>query len=505
MPINPNIALGTQQQQPVNFLGQMGQALALKAAAQEVQGGEDLRAAYASGGNMNDPEFQRKIMAANPKLGAQLIKTSAETQRINNEALTKAYANSREALSMVRSPQELLAYSVSQFNDPLIGPSLKARGLTPETVAANLQKELSTSGFENVLKKSAMGLDGWFKDQTSRRNTDVSAGPGYMQANLAKEKFEFDKANPQLSMAQGDTGFYLYNPRDPNSAVPLGMRPTAPVAPPAQPSTVSNMLVSPSGAQPSINALVQPAPNQPGAPTIANANALANQPTIIRPKQPIRQPVAVIKDGQVTLVPPEQAVGMTPATPGAEKALEKKQIAQEGKESVNRVLGNLYSEYTNLVKTGGITDTRKSVEDNIAARTGASAVGQVAGSYAGTEEQSFRDSIEQTRPLLLTAIMKATGLSATQLNSNVELQTYLRTATDPKVSIQSNVKALNNISQMFGLGEKFEVPETSKAPTTGKVTPSAPSGAIVTTPDGRTIVFPDANAAARFKKEAGIK
>jgi hypothetical protein len=146
------------------------------------------------------------------------------------------------------------------------------------------------------------------------------------------------------------------------------------------------------------------------------------------------------------------------------------------KKSVNRVLGNLYSEYTNLVKTGGITDTRQSVEENISARTGASAVGQLTGSFTGSEAQSFRDSIEQTRPLLLTAIMKATGLSATQLNSNVELQTYLKTATDPKVSIQSNVKALNNISTMFGLGEKFEVPEIPKATSSPKA--AKPANAV---------------------------
>jgi hypothetical protein len=222
---------------------------------------------------------------------------------------------------------------------------------------------------------------------------------------------------------------------------------------------------------------------------------------IARPKATVRQPVAVIKDGVVTLVPPEQAVGMTPATPGAEKILERSVIAKEGKQSVNGVLNTLYSEYNNLVKSGGITDTRKSAEDNIAARTGASGLGQLTGSYTGSESQSFRDTIEQTRPLLLTAIMKATGLSASQLNSNVELQTYLKTATDPKVSIQSNVKALNNISTMFGIGEKFEVPEV------GGSTPksSAPSGASVTTPDGQTITFPDAASAARFKKEAGIK
>jgi hypothetical protein len=99
--------------------------------------------------------------------------------------------------------------------------------------------------------------------------------------------------------------------------------------------------------------------------------------------------------------------------------------------------------------------------------------------------------------------MKATGLSATQLNSNVELQTYLKTATDDNVSIQSNVKALNTISQMFGLGEKFEVPDIPKETSSPETVSS--SSAVVTTPDGRTIVFPDANAAARFKKEAGIK
>jgi hypothetical protein len=88
----------------------------------------------------------------------------------------------------------LLNYSISQFSDPLIGPSLKARGLTPEAVAANLQKELSTSGFDAVLKKSAMGLDGWYKDQTSRRNTDVSSGASYGQLALAQKKFDLEQA-----------------------------------------------------------------------------------------------------------------------------------------------------------------------------------------------------------------------------------------------------------------------------------------------------------------------
>jgi hypothetical protein len=132
-----------------------------------------------------------------------------------------------------------------------------------------------------------------------------------------REQTEYERANPTLSRVDGENGFYLYNPRDPNSAVPLGMRPPV-AAPVAQPSAVNNLMIT-TQPTPSINALTQPAPNQAG-PTVAAANALVNQPTIIRPKQPIRQPVAVMKDGKAVLVPPQEAVGMQPASPDAEKA-----------------------------------------------------------------------------------------------------------------------------------------------------------------------------------------
>lgn len=493
MPINPNIALGIQPVQQPNMLAQYGQMMALKAAQQETEGYEGVQSAIAGGMSPTDP----RMLQYGPR-GIAAFKAAGEGAVKQQDFLTKSYANARETLNNVRTPEDLLAFSLGQFNDPAIGPALKARGLTPESVAANLQKELSTSGFNTVLKKSAMGLDRFFTDETSRYSTNVAAGTAANRLAFDKEGRDFERANPTLSRVDGENGFYLYNPRDPNSAVPLGMRPSAP-PPVAQPSAVNNMLITPGVAQPSVNALTQPAPNQPSAPTVANANVLNQQPTIIRPKQTIRQPVAVIKDGEVTLVPPEQAVGMTPATPGAEKALEKKQISKEGKQSVNGVLNTLYSEYDNLVKSGGITDTRRSTSENFAARTGASAAGQLAGSFSGSEAQTFRDTIEQTRPLLLTAIMKATGLSTTQLNSNVELQTYLNTATDPKVSIQSNVKALNNISQMFGIGEKFEVPEIVKSG-------SQSDGSVrVTLPDGSVFNAPNAEAAEKFKKAAGIK
>lgn len=492
MALDPRIALGVQPIQPTNMLAQYGQMMALKAAQQETEGYEGVKEAITGGMSPTDPK-----MLQYGKRGIEAYKAAGEGAVKQQEVLAKSFENNLAGIGAVRTPEDLVAYAVGQLSDQYVGPWLKARGITAEKLSANIQKEIATSGFDAALKKSSMRMEKFYIDETSRRNTDVSAGASIYGSNVSRENSirTDERAREELQYLQGENGFYGVNKFNPNSAQPVGMAPQAPVA---QPSAVNNLMMTTQPA-PSVNALAPNQPNQAGAPTVANANALNQQPTIIRPKQTIRQPVAVIKDGQVTLVPPEQAVGMTPATPGAEKALEKKIIAKEGKESVNGVLNTLYSEYSNLVKSGGVTDTRRSTEENIAARTGASGVGQLAGSFTGSESQSFRDTIEQTRPLLLTAIMKATGLSATQLNSNVELQTYLKTATDTKVSIQSNVKALNNISQMFGIGEKFEVPEIVKSG------PQSDGSVRVNLPDGSVFNAPNPYAAEKFKKAAGIK
>jgi hypothetical protein len=190
MPINPNIALGIQQPQPVNMLGQMGQMMALKAAQQETEGYEGVKNAITGGMDASDPR-----MLQFGKRGIEAFKAAGEGRVKQQDALTKAYLNQRKSLDFVSSPDDLLAHGLSQFNDPVIAPQLKAQGLTPEKLTASFQKQLATEGFESLLKKRAMGLDDWYKDQTSRRNTDVSSGAGYQQAALAREKFEFEKSN----------------------------------------------------------------------------------------------------------------------------------------------------------------------------------------------------------------------------------------------------------------------------------------------------------------------
>jgi hypothetical protein len=100
-----------------------------------------------------------------------------------------------------------------------------------------------------------------------------------------------------------------------------------------------------------------------------------------------------------------------------------------------------------------------------------SGLGQATGRLLGTEEQSERNKIAQTRPLLMTSIMQAMGLSAKQLDSNAELKLWLSAATDPTLDLESNRAALNNLENMLtGKGKPTSgTPAAPKAPAVGTV------------------------------------
>lgn len=556
MALDPRIPLGVQpiQTQQPNMLAQYAQIMGIRAAQQDIQGNEDLRAAYAQGGDLNDPAFRQKVMAANPRLGSQLIKTNAETGKLQNEAIANRIKLSREMLTGVNSPEDYIAWHESNHKDPILGGYLGQRGVTAEQSRAKIMADLAKpGGLEKLKRESALGATELQKELMQTERTRISSGPAYQQAALAREKFNLDEKRQQ------DLQRVLAGGENVVGANPNVLADQA--APQGSPTPNVNALTGGGDAQQrlaQIDARIQQLVGLGTPDALRAADVLFKQRNVLAPStgavpgtiqeynlaksqgyggtftdfqkdraalNAYGQPQEVtrkLEDGtSVTelvypnpvaqtitplsnLVRAEPPSGMGAGAPVQKPATaEKMQLKVEGKENVETVLGSLYDQYDNLVKEGGITDTRKSTADNITARTGASAAGQLAGSYTGSQAQQFRDSILQTRPLLLNAIKNATGMSAQQLNSNVELQTYLAVSTDPTKSIQSNVEAMNNISKMFGLSKEFKVPELPKPSSSSRTT--APSSAVVATPDGRTIVFPDAAAAAKFKKEAGIK
>jgi len=149
----------------------------------------------------------------------------------------------------------------------------------------------------------------------------------------------------------------------------------------------------------------------------------------------------------------------------------KRQTQIEGGGTVDTVVADLRDMYNQLDEKGGITSTKKRWGSNLAAGVQSSGLGQAAGKLFGTESQSLRNTVAQKRPLLLQAIMKATGMTAKQMDSNTELKLYLSTATDPQLDLETNKRALDMIEKLYGSGAG----NAPIAPDGGA--PTAPAGA----------------------------
>lgn len=145
---------------------------------------------------------------------------------------------------------------------------------------------------------------------------------------------------------------------------------------------------------------------------------------------------------------PDGSMEYIPGGPADQKA----QLQKSGEGTVASVVADLRDKYNLLDSENAIVSEKNKVGTNIGAWLGSTGLGQTVGGAVGTKAQSARDSIAMTRPLLLQAIMKATGMSAKQMDSNAELKLYLATATDPTLGLQANQEALNRIENLYGGG-----------------------------------------------------
>ena len=137
--------------------------------------------------------------------------------------------------------------------------------------------------------------------------------------------------------------------------------------------------------------------------------------------------------------------------------------ANQGKVDVGDLTTLMGGSYAKLNELKGITSTARSGKSNLGASAQSSMAGQLVGGALGTQEQSERDFIKSQRPLLVQAIVKATGITAGQINSNAELKNLLDAATDPNKGFESNARSLNEINRRFGTGKEV-LPLTPNSP-----------------------------------------
>lgn len=428
-----------------------------------------------------------------------------------------ALSRSKDALRFVNTPEDYLAWTQASFKDPVLGSILQKMGMDPNKALASAREQLQQpGGLQSAIGRSASSIDQLAQSMTQQG----SQARAQAQAQAKTAEAERKRA-AQMAQIQGIMGDGAAPAAAPAGAPVATAQPVPPPVDtmqyaPGTPGAV-NQLYPQVGAQPTpaLNALTQTPSMGSAAPAGADprmaqlaalrnaqmggnteagrvADILEAQIEFNRkqspPQDPTKRflnlgeqgvfdvvdeqmvegtarkpktgtPLSVLQpDGSVVYVAPEEALGKTPGsqapTVGERTAAGKAKVA---KKKVDEITTTIAKKYAELNKLGGVPSTSQNPMANIQAYS-AAVVPQI-GRALGTKEQSLRDSIGQIRPLLMQAIKDATGMSAQQMNSNVELQLYLNSATSPDITLEANIAALNNLSNLYGLGTTFEFDE----------------------------------------------
>jgi len=182
-------------------------------------------------------------------------------------------------------------------------------------------------------------------------------------------------------------------------------------------------------------------PAQPAAPTIT---------TIVDPTNPNQMITIDARRYQGGGSGSPGVIGVGGKEPGA--ALRTSKV-EAGKTQLADDLDNLRASFQTLDQMRAIPSTERGALSNVASGIAATGVGQRTGQLFGTEAQVERDVINSARSRLVNSIKNATGMSAQQLNSNVELQTMLKSISDPGQSVQAALRIIDDIENAYVKGD----------------------------------------------------
>lgn len=157
------------------------------------------------------------------------------------------------------------------------------------------------------------------------------------------------------------------------------------------------------------------------------------------------------------------------------------QKKEQGQKQLSTVLNAARGSYARLNSQGGIINPENTAGQNILARVKNSEIGQGIQNAMGTPEQATRNEIKTQIPSIINSIRQATGMSAKAMDSNAELQFYLKMATDPKLDINTNFKALDTIENLYGKQSNSE-----SQPSQIQQNPAQNSEQVLTSPGGVT-------------------
>ena len=147
---------------------------------------------------------------------------------------------------------------------------------------------------------------------------------------------------------------------------------------------------------------------------------------------------------------PTGAPAAAPAVVGTPAQQAKVQAQNQAKEMLSQELGTVLGYYEELNRMGAMVSPERPSAANVAAAARATGPGQTAERFLGTRAQTLRDNIANARLRLFNHVKNATGASAQQMNSNLELQTWLNAMTNPGQSIETVRETLGQLDAVLG-------------------------------------------------------
>lgn len=332
----------------------------------------------------------------------------------------------RDRLLRAATPEAAREIVKMQYADPDLAPVLSQAG-TLEQALAEVPDD--PTQFQTYRQQEAMGMSEWMKSQLPKT-----------------------------------VGNAIYLPSE-------GRFVTPPVAPkePTKPGDIA--LLESLGLEPTLENLQK----------LKQAQAAPSQqtpaPIRLRPGESL-----VSREGEtITSLPPAppRAGAAASAAPSAKPPtaaqVAKDKRMEEARQALSKDIETQLGYYKKLADIGAMTSPTRSGAENVLAFARSSGPGQQLERAIGTDAQTLRDNIKNTRQRLFMQIKDATGATAGQMNSNVEMQAWLNSMTDPQQSIETVRETLKQMDSVIaGVRRQVEQDRAAKEP---QAKPAAPAPA----------------------------
>lgn len=410
MALDPNIALGVRQIEMPNQLAQYGQLQQIMA-AQDAQQMNALKMQEAQAA-MEERNALRRLNPSAPDYESQLFKVSPSLGiTYRKEQATTAAQKAAEAKSLSEAAAAKQKMMGQAWRDISGRPS-------DANITAHLE-DVAESTLYSPAEKASI----------TKRGTDLLAMPfAERQMFLAQQGASANELKPSTQTVNraGATDIVRV-PAFSGAPATVGSYADVPLSADVQAQKIQIARES------------RP-PAQPVAPTITS---------IVDPANPNQMITVDARRYQGGGAGSPGVIGVAGKEPGA--ALRTNKV-EEGKTQLQNDLDNLRSSFTELDRLRAIPSTERNVVSNLMSATAASGVGQALGRAGGSPEQVERDVINSARQRLVASIKNATGMSSKSLDSNMELQTMLRSISDPGQSVEAAFRIIDDIENAYVKG-----------------------------------------------------